>query len=160
MIYFVDVEASSLSVGGFPIEVAWVDEHGQGESHLIRPADAWLHPPSGLLEWSPASERVHGIGMEMLLADGEPHDHVARRVAGILGRPNAMPCSDAPRFDARWLRMLLEAVGLKGALVLVDIQQIYGWACRPLLKRFADKAAGAGAPGRPTAAAPHRRGCH
>jgi hypothetical protein len=42
MIYFLDIEASSLDHDGFPIEVAWIDENGKGEAYFIRPADHWL----------------------------------------------------------------------------------------------------------------------
>ena len=34
MIRFVDFEASSLAKGSFPVEIAWVDLAGRGESHL------------------------------------------------------------------------------------------------------------------------------
>ena len=51
---FVDFEASSLHVGSFPIEAAWVREDGVGEAHLITPEDDWH-------EWSYASESIHGI---------------------------------------------------------------------------------------------------
>ncbi|MFT8246485.1 hypothetical protein [Roseomonas sp. BN140053] len=48
MLYFLDLEASSLHYGGFPIEVAWVAEDGVGEVHPISPAPGWG-------EWSNAS---------------------------------------------------------------------------------------------------------
>lgn len=41
MVVFLDSEASSLDRKGFPIEVAWVFENGDEESHLIRPAEGW-----------------------------------------------------------------------------------------------------------------------
>jgi len=44
---FIDSEASGLLPGSFPIEIAWVDESGQGESHLIRPAIGWLDESRG-----------------------------------------------------------------------------------------------------------------
>jgi hypothetical protein len=61
MIYFMDLEASSLMPGGFPIEIAWVDETGHGESYLIRPADVWLDDDRDHPNWSWQSEQVHGI---------------------------------------------------------------------------------------------------
>ena len=52
MILFLDFEASSLLPGSFPIEVAWVDETGQGESYLIRPHEGWLDEVAGNPGWS------------------------------------------------------------------------------------------------------------
>ena len=51
--YFIDFEASSLSDLSHPLEVAWVDLDGQGESWLISPAPDWT-------DWSSASEAVLG----------------------------------------------------------------------------------------------------
>lgn len=42
MRYFLDLEASSLSDNGYPIEVAWVDEFGHAEEYLIHPVEEWL----------------------------------------------------------------------------------------------------------------------
>ena len=131
MIRFVDFEASSLQ-RGFPIEVAWVDQDGQGESYLIRPADAWLNPPDGMCEWSPASERVHGISQATLLGEGVPHGRVAARAAEALSPSHVMACSDAPGFDGHWLGMLLGAAGIRRTVRLVDVHHLYGLACRPL----------------------------
>jgi hypothetical protein len=35
MIVFLDFEASSLAKRGFPIEIAWIFESGEGEAHLL-----------------------------------------------------------------------------------------------------------------------------
>ena len=52
-IVILDIEASSLLPGSFPIEIGWIYEDGSGESHLIRPAPAWLDPAHGNPAWSP-----------------------------------------------------------------------------------------------------------
>jgi hypothetical protein len=82
MIYFVNLEASSLGRGSFPIEVAWVNEDGQGESYLIRPAEGWLTPAAGNPAWSPQSERTHGIALAALLEHGVPHARCQHGRAG------------------------------------------------------------------------------
>jgi hypothetical protein len=133
MIRFVDFEASSLHRGSFPIEVAWVDENGQGESYLIRPADTWLNPPSGMPDWHPASEGLHGISMSTLIQQGVPHDQVARRAVAALAPSHVLACSDAPAFDGQWLRMLLATAGIPRKVQLVDVNHLYGLACRRLL---------------------------
>lgn len=132
MIHFLDFEASSLMKGSFPIEVAWVNQDGQGESYLIRPAEEWLTLNDGRPEWSGDSERIHGIPLEKLLAEGVDAAWVARRAEAVLGRLDSMAFSDAPLWDGQWLHMLLRAGGVRRSLPLVDVVTLYGWACRPL----------------------------
>lgn len=131
---FFDIEASGLEPGGFPIEIGWVGESGQGESHLILPAPGWTL-------WSERSERVHGITMETLLREGRPHDWVARRaVAAFKGRT---PVASAPKFDGEWLGMLLEAAGLPDRFEILDSDraEIRGAACLLDLLDTDDKSA-------------------
>lgn len=132
MIYFLDFEASSLMKGSFPIEVGWVDEKGQAESYLIRPAPEWLTLDDGRPEWSPESERLHGIPVAALLAEGVDHGRVARRAEEVLGRLQAVAFSDNPHSDGYWLDMLLRACGVRRAVPVTDVRLLYGWACRPL----------------------------
>lgn len=131
MIFFVDFEASSLLSGSFPIEVAWVDTDGHGESYLIRPADKWL--ADGCSGWSQESEALHGISLDTLLRDGVPLDRVAARAAKTLSPGQVMACSDAPESDGYWMEMLLRAGGQRRTVKLLDVNRLYGWACRPLL---------------------------
>ncbi len=130
MIYFVDFEASSLLPGSFPIEVAWVDMNGQGESHLIRPTETWLDGGYG---WSHQSEAVHGISLDTLMYEGKPPDEVAKRAADVMSSPGVMACSDAPGFDGHWLDGLLDAGSERRSVRLLGVTEVYGWACRPLL---------------------------
>ena len=141
MIYFVDFEASSLLPGSFPIEVAWVDMHGQGESYLIRPTNEWLDDGYG---WSHQSEAVHGISLDMLMREGTPLERVAKRAVDVLSPRGVMAFSDAPGYDGAWMDELLAAGEtrksrhLRGRAVrLFDVTQSYGWACRPLLDTLA-----------------------
>lgn len=123
---FVDLEASSLLPGGFPIEIAWVDQDGQGESFLIKPQPDWT-------EWSHASQGVHGIALERLIDEGVPAPRVARRVADVLAARGAIACSDAPAYDGQWLATLLETLERPPTVRLRSVHEIYGLACRPLL---------------------------
>ncbi len=122
-IFFLDFEASSLDSGSRPIEIAWVDEEGRGESYLIKPAPSWR-------DWSAASQRVHGISQEMLEREGAPHAQVARRAAAVLS--GASVFADQPSFDGYWLRMLLEAAGMRDEIPVLDVTLAYGQACRPI----------------------------
>ncbi|MBD0276332.1 MAG: transcriptional regulator, partial [Acetobacteraceae bacterium] len=110
----------SLGSGSRPIEIAWVDEDGRGESHLIKPAPNWR-------DWSVASQRVHGISQEMLEREGVAHARVARRAAAVLA--GAAVFADQPSFDGYWLRMLLEAAGIRDEIPVLDVTLAYGQAC-------------------------------
>jgi hypothetical protein len=107
VIYFVDLEASSLEPSSFPIEVAWVDENGQGEGYLVRPESLWLVDPSA---WSPQAERLHGISLAQLAAEGKPAAWVARRVLAVLGPERAVGITDVAGWDQAWLSKLLDVV--------------------------------------------------
>lgn len=132
MIYFLDFEASSLMKGSFPIEIAWVDQTGQAESYLVRPAPEWLTLDAGRPEWSLESERLHGIPFATILSDGVDHGRVARRTEEVLGRLQAMAFSDNPQSDGHWLDMLLRAGKVRRSVPVTDVRLLYGWACRPL----------------------------
>ena len=132
-LFIVDLEASSLLPGGFPIEVGWVSEDGVGESHLIRPADGWLDSKRGHPGWSGESEQIHGISLQTLLEDGEPVEAVARRAEAVLTPLTILTCSDAPSHDAAWLQQLFDAGGVRRTVSMVDMQVVYGWSCRALL---------------------------
>ena len=133
MIYFLDLEASSLLPGGFPIEIAWVDETGYSETYLVRPADAWLDEGNDHPNWSWQSEQVHRIRLSTLMSEGVPHDVVARRAAEVLASPAAVVCSDGVQFDVGWLERLFQAADLSASIKLIDVFEVYGMACRPLL---------------------------
>src|SRR3954471_19777566 len=100
---FLDFEASSLARNGFPIEVGWVFENGEGEGHLIRPAPGWN-------DWDEKAEAIHHIAREMLLAEGRPHDWVANRMIHCLAGHDLY--ASAPSWDGKWLSALLRAAGL------------------------------------------------
>lgn len=133
---FLDFEASSLSENSFPIEVAWVDEDGTGECHLIRPTGPWLE--NGCPGWSAESERIHGIPLQLLLDRGVPAYEVAVRTAQALLATGAVIYSDAPGWDAMWLKKLLAVAGLETRVEVQDIYKAYVEACGPLLTVFSE----------------------
>ena len=109
---FLDFEASSLSDRSHPIEVAWVFQDERSETHLIAPAPAWD-------DWDAASEAIHGIARALLVAEGEPHDLVARRMVEALDGHDLF--ASAPSWDGKWLSVLLRAAGIaRHALRLRD----------------------------------------
>jgi hypothetical protein len=122
---FIDFEASSLRKTSYPIEVAWIFEDGEGESHLIRPAPQWT-------DWAESAEAIHGIPRPRLIAEGAPHDEVARRMVDRL-TGHALYAT-APSWDGQWLSKLLRAAGLpRHALRLEDTTVAHRRAVRAIL---------------------------
>jgi hypothetical protein len=114
---FLDFEASSLSRDSYPIEVGWAAEDGSTEAHLIRPAPAWT-------DWDPSAEAIHHIRRDTLLAEGEPHAEVARRILNTLG-PHQVYVT-APSWDGMWLSKLLRASKLaRHALRMQDAEEAH-----------------------------------
>jgi hypothetical protein len=111
---FIDFEASSLSEDGFPIEVAWCNADGEGESHLIRPAPGWTC-------WRYESELVHHISRERILVDGEDAAAIAHHAAAALSTRGTVILSDACGRDQRWLDRLLSAGGMCAPISLSDM---------------------------------------
>lgn len=140
MIRFIDFEASSLLPGSYPIEVAWVDEGGQGESYLIRPDPEWLMPEA----WSRESQAIHGISMDVLMAEGVPAERVAARAFEVLRPLHVMACSDQPAFDGFWLDVLLELIDLPPGegVRLIASRHLYGLACARLAELIPPMAEG------------------
>lgn len=133
MIYFLDIEASSMAEGGFPIEIAWVDQGGLGESHLIKPADEWATWGRRQPAWAPASDSLHGVRLWTLLEHRVSHVSVAARAVEVLGQQTSMICSEVPERESRWLAMLFAAAGMKRAIKVFDVRELYGCTCYPLV---------------------------
>jgi len=102
MLVFLDFEASSLSKHSYPIEVGWVFETGEGESHLIRPEANWT-------DWDESAAAIHGLSREQLQGEGEAADAVSHRLVEAL-QGHELHAS-APSWDGKWLTMLLRAGG-------------------------------------------------
>ena len=117
-IAFLDFEASSLGSGSFPIEVGWAVDGGEAETHLIQPAPGWTG-------WSAAAERLHGIPQARLLAEGEPHGDVARRVAEALGGTDMVVASDNPAFEQFWLERLMAAAWRPAPFAVLPAARLY-----------------------------------
>ncbi len=117
---FLDLEASGLASGSWPIEVglAEITEDGAivSVSQLIRPDPGWSED-----HWSLQSAAIHGIPRRDL--DAAPK---ARKVAEwtmdqMAGR---IAVSDAPGYDSRWLTMLLRIIDPQPRVRIVDFDQL------------------------------------
>lgn len=102
---FLDVEASGFGDGSYAIEVAFSDEQGRVESHLIRPEPQWVH-------WDDAAERdAHHISRRTLEAEGKPAAWVASRLNEALAGKTVH--TDAPDFDRKWLEPVFRAASVE-----------------------------------------------
>jgi hypothetical protein len=125
MLVFLDFEASSLAKKSYPIEVGWVFEDGRSESYLIKPAPTWT-------DWDPHAEAIHHIALETLVAEGMPHEIVARRMIADLTGHDLV--ASAPSWDGKWLSALLRAAGIdRHALRLRDSDDAHAECARAIL---------------------------
>jgi hypothetical protein len=130
---FLDFEASSLSKASYPVEVAWVFEDGNSESHLIAPAPTWT-------EWDEEAASIHGIARESLKAEGTPVEVLGPRMVSVLMGHDLY--ASAPSWDGKWLSALLRAAGLpRHALRLRDTEDARAEIARAALSpRFSGPA--------------------
>jgi hypothetical protein len=99
----IDIEASALE-NGYPIEIAIADlENETLRAWLIKPATAWRDR-----EWSPTSEKIHGLARE-IVETGAAVEIVARDIAAFANGRVLM--SDNFAFDGHWLAQVFEAAG-------------------------------------------------
>lgn len=121
-IAILDVEASALEAGSFPIEVGVALVRGPSEpigvgAKLIRSTKKWLD--TGV--WSKSSEAVHGIPLELLQREGEPVEEVCDWLNGLLGTDTII-ATDAPRYDQDWLDTLFAAADREQKFRIFDFQ--------------------------------------
>jgi DNA polymerase III subunit epsilon len=123
-VVILDLEASGLGRGSWPIEVglAWVED---GEiktwSSLIRPEPDW-----DMAAWNPQAEQVHGISREELHAAPSASSVAQDLLARLAGRP---VYSDAPEFDERWLVRLLDTAPDVAAVPVMDYDVAVAGLC-------------------------------
>ena len=127
VIIFLDFGASSLLPGSWPVEIGWSGDGADTESHLLKPAPSWV-------DWSPASQAVHGISVEHLREHGRPVDLVANRVVDVLASPGNMVSSDAPAWEQLWLDCLLREAGLQVNIKVHPAVRVYQAQLRRLLE--------------------------
>lgn len=111
----IDVEASGLGAGSYPIEVG-IAVPGAGDyCSLIRPELDWLH-------WDEEFAREHGLSRETLQQYGKPATKVAAQLNQIIYGETVY--SDRWRHDRVWLDMLFQRASLKRAFTLEPLTAI------------------------------------
>jgi len=98
-----DVEASGLGAGSYPIEVGVANEAGQRFSRIIRPEPDWTH-------WDSTAESLHQIKRDTLLAHGRSPVDVAGELNDLLA--GRVAYSDGWVVDKPWLSQLFYAARL------------------------------------------------
>lgn len=111
MIYprFIDVEASSLNVNSYPIEIAWSDYCGNIESHLINPSgvDSWT-------DWDfYAQHKIHGISKQMCYREGVDPEWLCNRLYESIEQGDIL-YADGGTFDEFWVDELFGAGSTDG----------------------------------------------
>ncbi|MBF0455475.1 MAG: hypothetical protein HQL72_11750 [Magnetococcales bacterium] len=115
-VLILDIEASGLYAGSFPIEIAYADPlKSWVDASLICPDPSWEGHP-----WDQQIEALTGITREML-ASAPPASEVAKKVAEDLSQADLI-LSDAPVWDLRWLERLLSLNDTPVKLIIKDFQ--------------------------------------
>ncbi|MEZ5612903.1 MAG: hypothetical protein R3E33_05345 [Rhodocyclaceae bacterium] len=100
---FIDVEASGLGRGSYPIEIGVCLPDGTSRCWLIRPAPLWR-------AWEPAAERIHRLSRDLLERHGRPIRSVAEELNEVLA--GQVVYSDAWGNDMPWVAALFDEAGL------------------------------------------------
>lgn len=105
---FFDIEASSLGLASWPIEVGWAtvaaDLSVTATAILIRPEPDWL-------DWSIQAQGVHGIDLAFAREHGHPASQVAEALNEAFG--SGVVFSDACEWEVQWTKRLFAAVGVQ-----------------------------------------------
>jgi len=118
-IAFVDVEASGLMAGAFPVEVAWITTSGNGEA-LLNPSGYWDET-----KWDADAEAMHGLSVQELRRKGRRPMVVAAALESSLAGKIAF--SDSPDHDQAWLDMIHSAAGVPRTYSVETIGRLIGF---------------------------------
>jgi len=99
---FLDVEASSLSMDSYPIEVAWSDNYGTIESHLINPylVGHWT-------DWDYNAQQIHCISRKLCREEGISPEKLCKRMKNSISRGEVI-YADGGSFDRNWIDVLFQ----------------------------------------------------
>ncbi len=105
---FFDVEASSLAASSYPIEIGWAAVDAELETSskavIIKPEPGWD-------DWDQQAERIHGIARPWVEEHGLPAAQIAADLNNLFG--TSVLYSDAPQYEAMWVKRLYETVGVR-----------------------------------------------
>ncbi len=110
-----DIEASGLGHGSYPIEVGFVMPDGHAYCTLVRPEPQWTH-------WDTKAESMHRISRSLLQERGRSAREVARYLNTMLYGHTAY--SDGWANDYSWLGALYEAADLTPSFKLENLRSL------------------------------------
>jgi hypothetical protein len=113
--YIIDIEASGLGAGSYPIEIGLALGPDQRYCSLIRPAKDWDH-------WDSKAEQVHQIKRETLLDAGRPVTEVALELNQLLS--GRVVYSDAWGVDNPWVIELFVKAGIYQEFTVSALEMI------------------------------------
>jgi hypothetical protein len=97
---FLDVEASSLGMDSYPIEIAWSDPSGAIECHLINPytIEEWT-------DWDYNAQQIHGISRKQCREEGIAPEQLCKLMDQSI-MPGEILYADGGAFDENWIDVL------------------------------------------------------
>lgn len=110
-----DIEASGIGRGSYPIEVGFVAADGGLFCGLVRPEPDWRH-------WDPDAEALHGISRELLHRHGRPAAWMAEQLNERLAGQTVY--CDGWGQDYPWLARLYDAAGRRQSFRLDDLRRL------------------------------------
>ncbi len=113
--FIIDVEASGLGPGSYPIEVGVALRPEERHSYLIAPVDSWEH-------WDDEAEQLHKISRASLHAHGRPVAEVAAALNQHLG--GLVLFSDGWVVDKPWLTQLFHQARVSMAFHISPLELI------------------------------------
>lgn len=111
----IDLEASGLGRGSYPIEVGYVLADGTSFCSLVKPQDEWQH-------WDSSAQALHGIQRKHLFERGREVLDLAQSLNQALAGLTLY--SDAWGQDNSWLMALYQAAGIWPNFKLQSIRYI------------------------------------
>ncbi|MBT0571599.1 hypothetical protein KIK84_14825 [Curvibacter sp. CHRR-16] len=110
-----DIEASGLGKGSYPIEVGYVLPNGSAYCTLIAPQPEWT-------QWDKQAAGLHGIGREQIERCGKPVQEVAQHLNTVLAGQTVY--TDAWANDYSWLNALFEAANAQPRFKLESLRSL------------------------------------
>ena len=111
----IDIEASGLGRGSYPVEVGIALPDGDCYCAIICPDHEWQH-------WDQSAEQLHGIDRSTLLAHGRPVKEVAQMLNEYIG--GCVAYSDGWGNDSSWLALLFDVAGVAQHFKLDSLRSI------------------------------------
>lgn len=111
----IDIEASGLGSGSYPIEVGVVLRDGTPHNYLISPVRGWNY-------WEAESEDIHGITQQILQTHGRPADEVAWRLNSLLKGKTLY--SDSWSYDMSWIGKLYDVTGREQEYKMASLHEL------------------------------------